>query len=677
LWRHQFNANPAIINTTITLDGGKATVIGVLQPRFRFPDLQLEPDVYQPQRVDPDANVSITKRLTNLNVIGLLKTGVSAPEALAEMRTFYASRAASYPPGFQSLAQGQQTRVDGLQRHLTGEDRKPLLLLLGAVALVLLIACANVANLQLARAGVRRQEISLRGALGASRRRLLRQFMVESLLLAVIAAAIGFAIAWGVSAAIQHTQLPEAAQINLYTRAVPLMRLPFGKLSVAIGVDGWVLAFTLGLALMSTLLFGLLPAWRGTRPDLARSLTGPALRVTSGREQQTLRQILLVTEVALGVSLLACAGLLTRSFLHILQTDPGFDAGHALTGVTLLSGQKYQAGEARNRFAEQLVSRLENLPGVRAAAISSLLPLDPYDARSAFMMEGAPRPPMVMRSSMPVISVTPGYFSAAGTPLLEGRTFSSGDGPKTGMVAVVNRAFAAKHLSGEVIGRKFELNSWEGDFRLVTIVGEVADTRHGGMEQPMEPEVYLPMAQLPQAGIKMIVRADGNVALLSRAMRNAVTATDQEQPLFDVQTMEARAQASLGQRRMTTLLLMLFAMLAVLLAAVGVYGVFSYSVAQRAHEIAIRLALGSPRTRVLRLVVVEAAWLVAAGGVLGLGGALFLSRLLRNMLVGITAHDAISLCVAWLVMTAVGTVASYAPAAKASRIDPNALLHAE
>jgi predicted permease len=381
--------------------------------------------------------------------------------------------------------------------------------------------------------------------------------------------------------------------------------------------------------------------------------------------------------VALGVSLLACAGLLTRSFLHILQTDPGFDAGHALTGVTLLSGQKYQAGEARNRFAEQLVSRLENLPGVRAAAISSLLPLDPYDARSAFMMEGAPRPPMVMRSSMPVISVTPGYFSAAGTPLLEGRTFSSGDGPKTGMVAVVNRAFAAKHLSGEVIGRKFELNSWEGDFRLVTIVGEVADTRHGGMEQPMEPEVYLPMAQLPQAGIKMIVRADGNVALLSRAMRNAVTATDQEQPLFDVQTMEARAQASLGQRRMTTLLLMLFAMLAVLLAAVGVYGVFSYSVAQRAHEIAIRLALGSPRTRVLRLVVVEAAWLVAAGGVLGLGGALFLSRLLRNMLVGITAHDAISLCVAWLVMTAVGTVASYAPAAKASRIDPNALLHAE
>lgn len=677
LWRHQFNANPAIINTSITLDGGKQTVIGVLPSYFRFPDLQLEPDVYGPQRVDPDVSISITKRLTNLNVIGLLKTGLSAPEALAEMRTFYASRRASYPPGFQSLMQGQQTRVEGLQRHLTGEDRKPLLILLGAVGLVLLIACANVANLQLARAGTRRQEISVRGALGASRSRLLRQFLVESLMLAMIAAALGYAIAWGVTAVVQHTQLPEAAQINLYTQAVPLLRLPFGKLSLAIGVDGWVLAFTLGLALVTTLLFGLLPAWRGTRPDLARSLTGPALRVTSGREQQAMRQILLVAEVGLGVSLLACAGLLTRSFLHVLETDPGFDAGHVLTGVTLLSGQGYQAGEARNSFAERLVSRLEELPGARVAAISSILPLDPYDARSALMMEGAPKPPMGMRSSVPVISVTPGYFRAAGTPLLEGRTFNSGDGPKTGMIAVVNRAFAAKYMSGKALGKRFELNSWEGDFRPVTIVGVAADTRHGGMEQPAEPEVYVPMAQLPQAGMKIMLRADGDVALLSRAMRNAVTATDKEQPLFDVQTMEARAQASLGQRRLTTLLLMFFATLAVLLAAVGVYGVFSYSVAQRAHEIAIRLALGSARARVLRLVVAQAVWLVAAGGLIGLAGAFFLSRLLRSMLVGVTAHDAVSLCVAWLVMTAVGTVASYAPAAKASRIDPNALLHVE
>lgn len=293
------------------------------------------------------------------------------------------------------------------------------------------------------------------------------------------------------------------------------------------------------------------------------------------------------------------------------------------------------------------------------------------------MMDGAPKPPAGMLPSVPVISVTPAYFSAAGTPLLEGRTFSSADGPKTGMVAVVNRAFAAKYLSGRAVGRRFELNSWEGDMRPVTIVGVAADTRHGGMEQPPEPEVYLPMAQLPQLATKIIVRADGDVALLGHAMRKAVTATDKEQPLFDVQTMEARAQASIGQRRLTTLLLMLFTMFAVLLAAVGVYGVFSYSVAQRAHEIAIRLALGSARTRVLRLVVAEAGGLVAAGGVIGLVGAFFLSRLLRSMLVGVTAHDAVSLCVAWLVMTAVGTIASYVPAARAARIDPNALLHAE
>jgi putative ABC transport system permease protein len=677
LWRRQFNANPAIVNATITLDGGKQTVLGVLPPRFRFPDLQLEPDVYGPQRVDPDSSISITKRLTNLNVIGLLRSGVSAPQALAEMRTFYASRKASYPPGFQSMMQGQQTRVEELQRRLTGESRKPLLILMGAVALVLLIACANVANLQLARAGMRTQETSVRGALGASRSRLLRQFMVESLLLAMIAAALAFAIAWGVTAVVRHTQLPESAAINLYTQGVPLLRLPFGKLTVAIGVDGWVLAFTLALALLTTLLFGLLPAWRGTRPDLARSLTGAAQRVTSGREQRVLRQILLVAEVALGVALLSCAGLLTRSFLNVLQADSGFDAGHALTGVTLLSGRKYQTGDAQNNFAEQLVARLENLPGARAAAIGSILPLDPYDERSAFMIEGVPRPPTSVRPTVPVISVTPGYFSAAGTPLFEGRTFTPEDGPRAGMVAVVNRSFAARFLSGEAIGKRFDLNSWEGDFRPVTIVGVAADTRHGGMEQAPEPEVYLPMAQLPQASMKIIVRADGNVALLSQAMRNAVTATDKEQPLFDVQTMEARAQDSEGQRRLTTLLLMLFAMLAVLLAAVGVYGVFSYSVAQRAHEIAIRLALGSARARVLSLVVAEAVWLVAAGGAMGLAGAFFLSRLLRSMLVGVTAHDAMSLCLAWLVMTLVGTVASYAPAARASRIDPNALLHAE
>jgi len=517
----------------------------------------------------------------------------------------------------------------------------------------------------------------VRGALGASRTRLLRQFLVESLLLAMMAAGLGLAIAGGVTAVIRHTQLPESASINLYTQAVPLLRLPFGKLSLAIGVDGWVLAFTLGLAILTTLLFGLLPAWRGTRPNLAQSLTGSAPRVTSGREQQALRQILLVAEVALGVSLLACAGLLTRSFLHVLRADPGFDAENVLTGVTLLSGQRYQAGEARNRFAEQLVAQLEKLPGARAAAVSSILPLDPYDARSAFMMEGTPKPPAEMRASMPVISVSPGYFSAAGTPLLEGRIFTADDGPKTGMVAIVNRSFAARYISGDAVGKRFDLNSWEGDPRPVTIVGVAADTRHGGMEQAPEPEVYLPMAQLPQSGAKILLRAGGNAALLSQAMRNAVTATDPDQPLFDVQTMEDRAQSSEGQRRLTTLLLMLFATLAVLLAAVGVYGVFSYSVAQRAHEIAIRLALGSARSRVLRLVVTEAVWLVAAGGVAGLAGAFLLSRLLRSMLVGVSAHDALSLCVAWLVMTAVGAIASYAPAARASRIDPNALLHAE
>jgi predicted permease len=677
LWRRQFNADPRVLLSTILLNGEKQLVIGVLPAAFRFPDLQLEPEVYAPQRLNPASSVSIDRVLINLNVIGRLRSGTTDQQALAEMRAFYAARAASYPAGFRTLMQGQQTKVEPLQRHLTGEDRKPLLILFAAVVLVLVTACANVANLQLARAGTRVQEISVRGALGASRPRLIQQLLVESLLISAMAAALGLVIAFTVTTAIQHTQLPESAQISVYNRVTPLLRLPFGKLSVAIGLDRWVLAFTATLMLATTLLFGLLPAFRGARPDLARTLGGHSSRISGSREQKLLRRGLLILEVGLGIILLSGAGLLTRSFIHVLRADPGFDENNLLTAVTLLSGNRYDHDDAKESLAQALLARLMAMPGVKAAAITSVLPLQPYDERSAFTLQGAPVPPMGMRPSVPVISVTPDYFRTAGTPLLEGRSFSNQDGPTTATVAIVNRMFALRNFQGNAIGKRFNLNSWNGDFRPVIIVGVAADTRHGGTEQPIEPEVYLPMAQLPQSAINLMVRSDADPAPLSNAMRDAVAAVDPDQPLFDVQTMEQRTSAALGRRRLMMLLLLIFAGLALVLSAVGVYGVFSYSVTQRVREIAIRLALGSRRSGVLRLVLAEAAALIIAGGLLGIAGGLFFARLLTSMLAGVSPHDAVSFCMAWLIMTAIGLGASYLPAAHAARLDPNAALHME
>jgi predicted permease len=680
LWRRKFNADSRVLGSGITLNGERHWVIGVLPAGFRFPDVQLEPDVYGPLGLTAADTVAIDKPMMNLEVIGRLRDGVTAEAAWAEMTAFYANRAKTYPAAMANLADGQQTKVERLQRHLTGDDRKPLFVLLGAVGLVLLIACANVANLQLARAGARRHETSVRGALGASRPRLVRQFLTESLLLSTMATGLGLLIAFTVTKFIQHVQIPDQPQINIYERAVQLVRLPFGKLSVAIAIDGWVLAFTIGIAALTTLLFGLAPAVRATRLDLFSALQGATLRMTSGREHRGSRNKLLVLEVGLAIALLSCAGLLIRSFVHVLTSDPGFDARDTLTGVTLLGGSRYETGAGMMSFVNGVVPRLHGLPGVKAVAASSLLPMQPYDDRSAIAMEDQPAPPMGFRPSVPVISITPEYFHAVGTALLEGRELNDMDLEKSQPVAVVNVAFTRKYFhGGDGVGKRFKLYYRGDDFTLITIVGVAADTKHNGLEQPAQAEVYMPMAQNPQAAVNLIVRteAGGDAALLAKPMREAVLSVDREQPLFDVQTMEQRVSIAVGQRRLTMLMLALFAGLAVVLSAVGVYGVFSYSVTQRVHEIAIRLALGSARSAVLRMVVMEAARLITLGSLLGLSAALLLSRLLASSLVGISPHDGVSFGLALGLMVVVGLGASLIPAANAARTDLNAVLHAE
>jgi len=676
LWRTKFHADPNVIGKTVSLDGKPQTIIGVLPARFFFPNLTLEPDVYTTADLDTDSRFAIDKISYGISTIGLVRPGVSGEQAQAEVQTFFTARQHSAPSAFASYFAGLHILVEPLQRHIAGDSRKPLFILLACVAAVLLIACANVANLQLARAVSRRHETALRGALGASRRRLIRQFLVESLVLSSLASVLGLGIALVITALVRHTGTLDTSQST--SRISQMLQLPFGKLSTTIHVDAWVLAFTIGLALLTTLLFGLAPAVSGTRLDLRTALQSAAMRVTQAPEQRLLRHSLLILEVALAVVLLASAGLLVRSFVNVMRYDSGFDPSNILTGTTLLNGPRYAAGgESVRRFIQQLLPRLQALPGVQSAAIASALPLQ--QAGSTPISFGSPGnlPPLGHRQVTTIISVTPDYFRLVATPILRGRAFSVNDTATSPPVVIVSRAFASHFFGGDALGKQFNEISWANHSTRVTIVGIAEDIRHKGIEQQVQPEFYVPESQYALSDLTIAIRSIADPILLANAMRQAVLAVDPQQPLFDIQTMDQRVASQVAQRRLIMLLIACFAALAVILSAVGVYGVFAYSVSQRTHEIGIRLALGASRRGLLGLIVAQAARLIAIGCVLGIAAALALSKLLASMLVGIQPHDALSFSLAWILMTIVALLASTIPASHAARTDLVSVLHSE
>ena len=676
LWRGQFDADPNIQGKTVNLDGVEETVIGVLPPHFRFPDVQLEPDIYAPLGLDP-ARSANDRRVTLMSVIGRLRPGVSTQEAQAEMLTFFLSRTRNYPAGFAHLAQGQEVTVEPLQRHVVGDNRKPLLILLTSVGLVLLIACANVANLQLARAASRRHETAIRGALGASRTRIVRQLLVESLILSLLSAALGLLIAVVITFMIRHAQMPGVYEDSLYSRITQMLGSPFGKLSVSIKVDGWVLAFTAGIAFTTTVLSGLLPAIGGSRTDLRNALQSASRLVTQGREQRLLRHFLLLAEIGLAVVLLASAGLLVRSFINVLRNDSGFNPRNTLTGFTLLSSSRYPTDTSIREFVDRLLPKLSGLPGVSEVAATSLLPIQASNASGAFAFDGVPAPPIGMRPTVSVVSVTPNYFRAVGTPIYQGRAFTPSDTALSTPVTIVNRAFSKRFFAGDALGKRFHSMAWGPEHPAVTIVGVVDDVRRGGLEQDTQPEMYLPMAQLPKNSIGIVVRTTNDPSTLANGLREAVGAVDSDQPVFDIETMDQRVSNAVAQRRLIMLLITCFALLAVVLSAVGVYGVFSYTVTQRMQEMGIRLALGASRMGLLRLVVMEAGRLILLGGISGVVAAFAVSRLLSSLLVGITSHDATTFTVAWLLMTTVALFASSIPASQAARTDLISVLRSE
>jgi predicted permease len=450
-----------------------------------------------------------------------------------------------------------------------------------------------------------------------------------------------------------------------------------------------VLAFVVGLALLTTLLFGLAPAISGSRTDLRTALQSAAMRVTQAREQRLLRHTLLIVEVALAVVLLASAGLLVRSFVNIMRYDSGFDSSDTLTGTTLLSGPRYTPPATDHQqhfrelqpmraFVEDLLTKLQSLPGVQSAAIASGLPLGAVDGTTFTIGQGpAPSPSSSAWKVAAHICVTPDYFRVVRTPILQGRAFTMDDTATSLPVAIVNRAFARQYFAGNALGRTFN-RSGEGRVLItVTVVGIDQDVRHNGLEQPAQPEFYLPESQSPSYRVNIAIRSTADPILLANAMRKAVLAVDPQQPLFDIETMDQRVSDQVAQRRLIMLLIACFALLAVILSAVGVYGVFAYSVSQRTQEMGIRLALGASRRKLLGLIVAQAARLIALGGILGIAAALALSKLLASMLVGVKPHDALSFSLAWILMTVVALLASTIPASHAARTDLISVLHSE
>ena len=674
LWKSRLNSDPAIIGRNITLAGKAQTVVGVLPAHFIFPDSAAEPDLYVPAGIDTDTSL----QTTNVSVyvvptIARLRDGVTLPEAQANLKLFEENRVKDYGPFFANWAEGRRILAQPLQRYLTGDDREPLLILLGCVAAVLLIACANVANLQLARTVSREPEMALRGALGAGRLRLIRQALVENLTLSAIASVLGLAIAAAVTWLIHQSGAP--GEFNSGSPVADLLQAPFGKLSAAVEVNGWVLAFTAGLALLTTILFGLAPAIASSRTDLRTTLQGAARGVSSGRQQRRLRSALLASEIGLAVLLLTSAGLLIRSFAHVLQSGTGFDSRQCLTAK--MQRNLSEEPVKTRAFAQQLMPQVQVLPGVKVAAIGSALPLEDNGRTRTLAFGDGPPLPVGQRPEAYIISISPEYFAATGTRLLRGRTFTYQDNAAAVPVAIVNQAFARKYFNGNALGKQFRINNGHGIFIPNTAVGIVEDVRYDGLEADVRPVIYLPFDQAPYGEVNILLRTSVEAASLTAAMRKVVIDTDPTQPLFDVATMASRLSQSLAQRRLILLLIVSFAALAMVLAGIGVYGVFTYWVSQRRKEMAIRLALGSSRPELLRLTVSQAMRLILAGGVIGIAGAWFLDRLLASMLVGVKVHDPVSLSLAWALMTLIALVGSYVPARNAARTNAISILHSE
>jgi putative ABC transport system permease protein len=646
LWQRRFGADPAILDKSILLNGQNHVIVGVIANQARLSE---ETDVWRPLTFDgPNMKV---RRFHFLRVIGRLNPDTTLQQAQADVDAIALGLEKLYPESNTSW----RLRMVGLRQELLGDISTPLYILLGAVAFVLLIACANVANLQLARSTARQKEFAIRAALGASRLRLIRQLVTESLLLAFVGGAVGLLLGiWGT---------------ELLVKAAPLTIPRAGE----IGLDNQVLGFTLGLSLITGIIFGVVPAWQSSRIDLNESLKDSSKGAGAGTHHQRTRNILVVAEIALALVLLVCAGLLLQSFRRLQNIDPGFDAHNVLTMRVFLPELKYGEPGQAGHFFEQVLQRVAALPGVQSVGTTTQLPMrgggDTY-----FKIEGRPfaDPKQQVTALNPEISQD--YLKAMGIALVKGRNFTEQETKEQPRTVIINETFARDYfLDEEPLGKRLIID--EGEPLSCEIIGVARNVKQFSLSSQSIATMYMPRIGIGRA--TLVVRTSGDPLALVSAVRDAVQAVDKDQPVASVQSMEQILSGSVAEERFRTSLLTIFAVVALGLAVIGIYGVMSYTVAQRTREIGIRLALGAQANNVLRLIVGQGLLLVLIGVTMGMAAALGLTRLIKDLLFDVSATDPSIFASIAVFLTLVALLACYVPARRAMKVDPMEALRYE
>ena len=654
LWQRRFGGDKAVIGREIKLGTRNVTVIGVMPPDFKFPIQAERADFFDPftaetARISP---ASLESRDSRFNtIVASLKPGATLQQAQAEIDAIARRLEAQYP----AMNTGWRVRLVPLGEDVTGDVRPALLVLLGAVLFVLLITCANVANMLLAKASARQKEMAIRTALGASRARIVRQLLTESLVLSLIGGALGLLLAlWGVDllVAASPASLPRVNEIN---------------------VDNHVLAFTLIVSVITGIIFGIAPALASSKLDLNEALKEGGRSETQGAQRNRVRSLLVVSEVALSLVLLIGAGLLIKSFLRLLNTDTGYKTARVLSVTLPVSKTKYPQPEQQVAYVREIIDRTRTLPGVEATAATTLLPLGLRDIFNVFDIEGRPPAPPEAKTAARNCSITPDYFRVMNIPMRRGRIFTERDTKDALPVIIINEAFASRFFPSEdPVGHRIILRD-ERDQPSPPreIVGVVGNIKHESLDEKEQPEYYVPFYQTPDRQMDLVVRsATNDPAAMTFAVRSAIKSIDKDQLIWEVKTMDERVAESVAPRRFQMLLLGIFAALALLLASIGIYGVMSYLATQRTHEIGIRIALGAQRSDVLRLIVGQGMRLALIGVGIGLVCAFAVTRLMQSLLYGVSATDPIVFAGVALVLTIVALLACYIPARRAAKVDP-------
>jgi putative ABC transport system permease protein len=657
LWQRRFGGDPGVIDKTIKLNGRPFTVIGVMPPDFKFfvkagSLTGKQAEIWAPFRLEASDRAP---RGRYMSAVARLKPGVTQAQAQAEMDTIAASLEQQYP----NFDTGWSVNLVPLREQFAGEIRKPLLILFGAVVLVLLIACANVANLLLARAASRQKDISIRMALGASRRRLIRQLLTESVMLAGLGGALGLLIAlWGVDllVALAPKDLPSLADVKL---------------------SYLVLGFTMLVSVLTGLIFGLAPALEASGINLNETLKESGRSAAGNSASHRARDLFVMAEVAMALVLLIVSGLMIRSFARLQSVNPGFNANNLLTFRLLLPSSKYPEDNQRIMFFRLALERMRSMPGVRSAGAVSFLPFTTLGAATGFSIEGQPAAAPGQKATLDVRVCDPNYFDAMGIPLVKGRNFTEKEATEVSHVVIINEALARDYFPNEdPIGKRVKIEMMQNPAPC-EIIGVVGDVKHTGLDVEPRAMSYWPHPELAYSAMTIVARTDGDPLSYTAAVRSEVQAIDKDQPIADVRSMDQWLSDSVARSRFIALLLSLFAAVALLLAAVGIYGVMSYSVTQRTHEIGIRMALGANPGSVMRMIIGQGMKLAFVGLAAGLVASFAAARALASLLYGISATDPATFALISVLLGVVALAACAVPARRATKVDPMIALRYE